>query len=401
MKKPHEFWDTQPIAAGHTNFFKGEGSNPFWVKTPEIVYDPKSETGRVVSPAPAEFIQHPMVLPKGYEWYEFDVQKVDELEKLCAFLRNYYATDPADKFRISYSNETVLWNVTPPGYRKDWHLAVVKSDTKVLVATIMAIPSLVRILTENVPLVQINFLCISPSYRGKSLASLMIKEISRRVAILGTLSAVYTTALELPNVITSVSYYHRPIDIKKLIKLGFCYQHKKLTMAGTLKHYALPAFKACKGLRELELKDIGAACKLLNEHLSELKIATLFTEPEFQHFFIGRNNVVFSYVVEVDGKIVNFVSFYRVDTVAIHSVDKDKIIRSAYLYYVVNVDIMPEVLDIAKKLKFDLFNCTGVMKNPNFLKDCKFIEGTGRSHYYFYNFKSPTVSPDQMGVVLI
>lgn len=401
MKKSHQFWDTQPIAAGYTNFFKGDGSNPFWVKTPAIVYNPDTPTGRVVSPAPEEFLQTPMTLPRGYEWCELDVQNEVDLNRLCTFLRSYYATDPADNFRISYANETVLWNVTPPGYRKEWHVAVVKSDTKALVATIMAVPSVVRVLTEMVPLVQINFLCIRPSYRGKNLASLIIKEISRRVAIVGTLSAVYTTALELPNVLTSVSYYHRPLNIKKLIKVGFCYQHKKLTLAGTLKHYALPTFTPCKGLRALEMKDVEEARRLLNTYLDKLKIATTFTSDEFRHYFLPRDEVVWSYVVEEKGNIINLVSFYRVDTIAIRSVDKDQVIRSAYLSYVVDATIMPEVLTIAKRLKFDLFNCTGVMKNLEFTTACKFIEGTGRSHYYFYNFKAPKVAPQDMGVILI
>lgn len=396
--KSHKFWETQPVAAGNTNFYQGEGTNPFWLRTPEVLYDPDVKMGRIVSPALEDFLPHPVALPNGYEWRNFDVDKSEDVKTLCGFLREYYATDSNDKFRVSYSDQCVLWNLCTPGYRKDWHIGVYKSSGNVLVATILAIPSVVRVLDQLVPLVQINFLCVRPAYRSKSLASIMIKEISRRVAKTDVMSAIYTTALELPHVITVAQYYHRPLNIKKLINLGFCYKHQKLSMTGTMKFYTLPDFQPCKGLRVMKHEDIEQAYQLLNGHLQKFKVATQFSVDEFRHHFTPRDDVVWSYVEEKEGKIVNFVSFYSVDTVVIAN---NVIIKSAYLSYIVDVKVMPEILHIATKLNFDLFNCIDVMQNSNFIKDCKFIVGTGKSHYYFYNWKCPIVDRKDMGVILI
>jgi len=37
-----------------------------------------------------------------------------------------------------------------------------------------------------------------------------------------------------------------------------------------------------------------------------------FTEDEVKHFLTPRENVIYTYVVEKNGKITDFLSFYRV-----------------------------------------------------------------------------------------
>ena len=396
MKKTdHPFWDTQPVAVKTTKYDKCDDSNPFWRKKLNLVMNPNEQTGRIVSCEPEELLQESLKLPLGFEWIEV------EIDALCAFLFDFYVTDPDANFRMSYSRETIDWVINPPGSRKDWQIGVIESNSKTLVATIIAIPSLTNVLKVDVPLVHIDFLCIRPSFRSNNLAPILIKEISRRVAITGILAATYTAAIELPHLITTSKCYHRPINMKKLIDLKFCFQHPKLTMMATLKHYSLPVVKAYQRLRIMNELDAESACELLNSHLKRYKIHTIFSIEDFKHYFLPRDNVVYSYVVERNDKIVNFASFYAINTIAVHSKAKDNIVRGAYLYYIVDIDIISNIINFASELKFDVFNCMDLMSNDKFIQPCKFIVGTGKSNYYFYNWKCPKVDPSEMAVVIV
>lgn len=53
--------------------------------------------------------------------------------------------------------------------------------------------------------------------RTKRLAPVLIKEITRRVNLLGIWQAVYTAGIVLPKPIAKCRYYHRSLNVKKLI----------------------------------------------------------------------------------------------------------------------------------------------------------------------------------------
>ena len=49
----------------------------------------------------------------------------------------------------------------------------------------------------------------------------------------------------------------------------------------------------------MERKHLASAHKLLTEYLKKFDLVPLFTEAEFEHFMLPRDNVVYTYVVEV------------------------------------------------------------------------------------------------------
>lgn len=51
---------------------------------------------------------------------------------------------------------------------------------------------------------------------------------------------MFTAGVVLPHAISSCRYFHRSLNPKKLIAIGFSHQNKKLTMSATIKLYALP-----------------------------------------------------------------------------------------------------------------------------------------------------------------
>merc|ERR1711998_163769 len=99
--------------------------------------------------------------------------------------------------------------------------------------------------------VEVNFLCVHKKLRSKRLAPVLIKEITRRVNLCGIFQACYTAGVVLPKPIASCRYYHRSLNPKKLIEVGFSRLAPRMTMSRTIKLYQLPEEPLLPGLREL------------------------------------------------------------------------------------------------------------------------------------------------------
>jgi len=62
---------------------------------------------------------------------------------------------------------------------------------------------------------------------------------------------------------------------------------------------------------------------------------------------------------------------------------------------------MQDMLTIARKNDFDVFNALDLMENDQFLKPLKFGEGDGNLNYYLYNWRCPTLTKEELGLVLL
>ncbi len=101
-------------------------------------------------------------------------------------------------------------------------------------------------------------------------------------------------------------------------------------------------------------------------------------------------------------------SFYIIESSVINSSKYDNI-RAAYLYYyATDVALAPEpsksdlktrlnelindMLILAKRYKFDVFNALTLMDNGLFLEQQKFGGGDGQLHYYLYNYNANPIA---------
>lgn len=84
-------------------------------------------------------------------------------------------------FRFDYSIDFLQWALTPPGFKKEWLFGVRGGKNKKLFGFISGIPieSIVR--GKKVKMAEINFLCVHKNLRSKRLATVLIKEVTRRV----------------------------------------------------------------------------------------------------------------------------------------------------------------------------------------------------------------------------
>jgi glycylpeptide N-tetradecanoyltransferase len=68
------------------------------------------------------------------------------------------------------------------------------------------------------------------------------------------------------------SYYHRPLNPKKLLEVGFTQLRKNMTVARTIKLYSLPKFPQTPGIRPMAPGDCPAVTKLLNAYLQTFQL---------------------------------------------------------------------------------------------------------------------------------
>jgi glycylpeptide N-tetradecanoyltransferase len=389
--KPGNFWKKQPVAQSKQELAEAVVEKPIdEIKTVESIR------------------KEPYDLPAGFSWYEVDIDNPDELEAVYCLLRDHYVEDDDNMFRFDYSKEFLKWALKPPGWLKSWHLAVRSNvGKKPFCAFITAIPATISVQHQEHKMVEINFLCVHSKIRKHRLAPVLISEITRRVNVTGIFQAVYTAGVTLPTPFASCQYYHRSLNPKKLIDVKFSYLKKNMTLARTIKLYKLPETTTTPGLRPLRLEDCPQACALLNNYLKNFKLYMHFDLADFEHWFSMRDGVMECYVVEDPQThlITDMASFYSLPS-SILNHPKHQTLNAAYSWYIASTktplpQLMKDILILAYKKGFDVFNCLEIHDNKNFLEELKFGPGDGHLKYYLYNWLTKPMEPNEVGLVLL
>ena len=154
-------------------------------------------------------------------------------------LTNNYVEDDENMFRFDYSKEFLRWALRPPAYFRSWHIGVRVKTTRKLVAFIIGVHAKIRVRDESVLMEDINFLCVHKKIRSKRLAPILNKEVTRRVHLENIWQASYTKGFVLPTLIATCQYWHRSLNIKKLIEVGFSRLKAQINMSRTIKLYRL------------------------------------------------------------------------------------------------------------------------------------------------------------------
>eukprot|EP01067_Filipodium_phascolosomae_P009205 Filipodium_phascolosomae@DN8144_c0_g1_i1.p1 len=336
-----------------------------------------------------------------------DVTDDAELKEIYTLLSANYVEDDDSMFRFDYSSEFLRWVLCPPEYIPFWHCGVRVLSNKKLVAFISGIPVNVIVDGRPVQMAEINFLCVHKKLRTKRLAPVLIKEITRRVNKQGIWQAVYTAGVVLPRPVGQCRYWHRSLNPKKLLAVGFSHLSARMTVKRTVKMYTLPEETKTPGIRAVVAEDIPQITVLLNSYLSEerFKLKPVLNEAEVAHWLTPQLDVIYSFVVENPEKVItDLVSFYALPS-SILGNPQYSTLKAVYSYW--NVartvpwkDLMNDSLILAKNLDFDVMNALDLMDNSQFLKDLKFGVGDGNLQYYLFNWKCPQLEPQEVALVL-
>ena len=392
IKESYPFWETQPVLQ-----FNKESE----VKFGEIWKDHKVE----------ELPKEPYALPEeGLEWKDVDMTKQNEIDKLYEFLKNNYVEDEDHMFRFDYSKDFLKWHLTSPNYCTDWLISIVQLDTKKnkkkMVGFIAGIPIKVCIHGYDIELAEVDFLCVKKEFRNKRLAPLLIKEVSRRIHLRNKWWAVYTSGTMLPKPFAETTYYHRNLNVKKLVDVHFTYLPHNMNMARAKNLYKLPTELPFDGFRPMQEKDVDQVYVLLENFEKQFKVHGYYDKALVKHWFLPRKQVVYSYVRENKEKVItDFISFYSLPS-SILQHENYKKLMAAYSFFNINTtlsvkEIMKCALILAKNEGFDVFNCLNIMHNEEAFTDLLFGKGGGKLKYYFWNFVCPYTEPKDLSLVLM
>ncbi len=356
---------------------------------------------------PEELRAEPYNMPSGFEWSDVDITKQDQRVELYSLLANNYVEDDDALFRFDYSEDFLLWALTPPGYRNDFLLGVRAASSKKLIAFISAVPANIKVRSkEKLEVAEINFLCVHKKLRAKRLAPVLIKEITRRVNQTGVFQAVYTAGVVLPVPVASCRYYHRSLNPKKLVRVGFSRLNPRMTMARMQKLYKV-ADKTTYSLVPMTADHVNGVHSLLKTYLeSKFALFVNFSPEEIAHWLLPRNGVINTYVIQDENdksKVTDMISFYHLPSTIL---GKEETLYAAYSYYNVATsvdltDLMRDALILANKTGSDVFNALNLMDNDTFLEELKFGKGDGNLQYYVYNWSCPSMKSADVGIVLL
>ncbi|KAF8519472.1 N-myristoyl transferase [Hysterangium stoloniferum] len=404
----HKFWQTQPV--------------------PQLGEGPPLDDGYIEPSKPREEVrQEAYPLPKDFQWCAVDLNDANQLKEVYELLSANYVEDDNAAFRFRYTAEFLEWALKPPGYHPEWHIGVRVSSNKKLVAFISGVPITLRARKNIVRASEINYLCVHKKLRSKRLAPVLIKEVTRQCHLKGVFQALYTAGVVLPTPVSTCRYYHRSLNIPKLVDVKFTYVPRNMTLARMIRSNKLPTVpnlaKTEGGLREMEDKDVKQVAELFSRYMQRFRMIPIMTLEELRHQFLsgkgkgervpgvwkGRREgqVTWTYVVEnlQTKRITDFFSFYTLPSSIIGNL-KHGVLEAAYLfYYATDVAFSPgaegdgrlqarlqelvhDALIVADQAKFDVFNALTLMDNASFLQDLKFGSGDGLLNYYLYNWRT-------------
>ncbi|KAE9025241.1 Glycylpeptide N-tetradecanoyltransferase 1 [Phytophthora rubi] len=390
LQREHRFWGTQPVPTLQDNNIAECPPGPIDV--------PQKTTQQVR--------QEPFHMPPGFIWSVVDVMDPSEAHEVYELLTHNYVEDDACTFRFDYSVEFLQWALTPPDYRKNWHIGVRSSHNHKLMAFVSGIPVRARVYADTRSMAEINFLCVHKRLRDRRLAPVLIKEVTRRINLCDVWQAVYTAGVVLPMPVAQCRYFHRSLNPKKLIEVGFSPLPHNATLAQTIKTLKLPTHTSTTGFRPMERTDVPQVTRLLRDYLTKFHLAVEYSEEEVAHWMVPRVGVVDAYVVEDPDshEVTDVCSFYHLPSTIIGD-DKHKKLNAVYSFYnvatsVTLTQLMQDALVMAKKEHADVFNALDVTENVEMLLPLKFGAGSGELQYYLYNWRCPPMSSDKVGIVL-
>jgi glycylpeptide N-tetradecanoyltransferase len=373
----HKFWKDQPIAVGTSSENK-----PIEIKKIDDIN------------------KLPYSLPDGYNWYTFNLNDDKDLDELYNFLFNYYVNNPEATKKFHYSKKLLKWFLCNNKYND--LIIGVKYKNKLL-ATICGIPMTIRLFDKELEMIEINFLCIHNKLRNKRLSPVLIKEATRRTNLHNIWQAFYTTNIDLPNCLFYGTYYHRFINVPKLIDTQFIAKPDKISINGLSKIFkTIDNFTL--NLRKLEEKDCINCCSKFNTFHSKFKIAPVFTVDEFKSHFIA-DKVIYSYVVEKDGDITDFISFFDLSYQIKENTKYDnlKVAYGYYYFYFENTleKLVENSILILKNEQFDLLNYLDQYDTNPIFDKLNFNKGEGKMNFNFFNWICPPVKNNEVALIMI
>lgn len=151
--------------------------------------------------------------------------------------------------------------------------------------------------------------------------------------------------------------------------------------------------------------DIDACWRIYQAYHGDFKMRQQMTRQEFHHYLRPIKDVLCSFVVERNGTVVAYCSYYLLPNLVANN-PKHTVINSAFMWYygvekVGGVDVVPllalvnDLLTHASNTGVDVVNTMACANATQFVEQCKFAPGDGTLHFYLYNWRCKDVVAEQ------
>ena len=300
-------------------------------------------------------------LPDDFEWSSHS------LETIYDFLKENYVS--AENFKLRYTMETLKWAIDVPGHQ---NICINEKHTQKIIGLISLTPFTMKLNNKEVKSVQVNFLCVHKDYRNRKLVGYLVTEAKRISESKNRNQSIATIHNSIPGSILKASYWHRLIDVEKLVKVGF-YQTDRLKE----KYFEV---RGNSQFRKMTPKDVPKVTQILKDYFKKFKIVPVVNETWVKHWLLPRDGVMYSYL---NDETSDFLSFYSIPYDKVGSTDT---VNQAYLFYMTG-DNFNDAFLIAQNAGFDVFNTLDVVHSEDLLKKHRFLKGTGYVNYHLFDWK--------------
>lgn len=335
-----------------------------------------------------------MSLPDGLTYINY-MNNIDNCRIISKLLTNNYVEDNNHSFRYNFTPEFIQW------YLNSSHsINVGIVELNILIGFICgrAIRIMLNGIEQNVA--EISFLCVHKTMRMRRLCPLLINEITRQFTEYGITEAIYTSEHKYAHSITSVNYYIRCLNIKKLVEIG--YLKSSVSMDELHKIYTLQPFKGSRKLVQLEnnIKHITKCYELYNTYYKQFECYDVLTLEMFQYMLV--NDHVTTFMLMDNNNIIDFISYYIVET---NVLKLNTTTLDAYLYYYTNTSkhLHKMFLMLLHELfnKVDTFMALNTMdKEEDIFTSLKFQQDTGNFNYYLFKNNKVRISANKLAKII-
>lgn len=340
----------------------------------------------------------PINIPSTLEW-----NINNDKQKVCDFLNKYYSdTYPKLVFTVELLSLCV---------NTGFILSIVNKQTLELCGVICCEIKNTVIFDKKEKFAHAKFLCAHPLYRKKNIAQTLMTELTRYLFMNYKISQGYfTTKNKVIEPLTTLRVYRRPINYLKL------YNNKFMNLPGNSNtiHKKYIVDKLPNSNYQLMQKEhIDIVYDLYNYYMSKFNFYSLYTKTELENVLL--NDVVKSYVILNENKVVDFVSYYCVnyDT-------NNELIHTGHLFlYTLNSEygefVFDQVLKIMASNNIDILITNDTMAISDIILSTKSNSNNEESdsdsytHIYehkclkekkvylnLFNWKCPYVSSDRI-----
>lgn len=326
-----------------------------------------------------------MKAPRAYSWVQYDLSNIDHCTEVAKFLNTHY-TESNKNVQIQHTPEFLQWFFSKPG-QKTICIGLRTKTNKLLGACVIGQPIKMQINYDTMDMVDIHFLCVHSTIRGRKVAKKLIEQLKTLFSDIGCNKAVYGSTHH--EGVCTTKYFSRPINIDSLLECGLMRLENNITKEDIVRtHYISEEYCFDEdldiGLGHIERnfvkmvrEDVDHVHDLFNKYMNQYHFHVVYTKEEFEYIFCN-NDFVTSYIAVEDDCIVDFISYYKLPIKVKKDSEEYTLTRGFLYYYTNNTEtsyrLVSNMLVAAKQEGIDDLIMSDIMENQILDIDLHFLK---------------------------